>query len=230
VTRGLVAILVGAALFGDLQGLVRALGLAGVWAIVFAETGLLIGFFLPGDSLLFTAGFLASQGLFDIHVLAWGCFVSAVLGNIVGYAFGARVGRKLFERPDSRFFRREHLVRAHAFYERHGAKALILARFIPVVRVFAPVVAGVGGMRYPAFMVANLVGGALWGLGVTWLGYWLGARIPGVDRYLLPIVAVIVFLSVLPAVIHVWLDPVQRRAVLSLPRRLLRRPPPAPGP
>ena len=208
----------------DLEQSIRTIGLWGVFAIVFAETGLLIGFFLPGDSLLFTAGFLASQGVFDIHALSHGCFVAAVLGNITGYAFGARVGRKLFERPDSRFFRKKHLVQAHDFYEKYGARALVLARFIPVVRVFAPIVAGVGLMDYRKFMLFNLVGGALWAYGLTWLGYELGSRIPDVDRYLLPIVGLIVIVSVLPPILHVWKDPEHREEILAALRRLTGRP------
>jgi membrane-associated protein len=209
----------------DLEQSIRTIGLWGVFAVVFAETGLLIGFFLPGDSLLFTAGFLASQGIFDIHALSHGCFLAAVAGNFTGYAFGHRVGRKLFERPDSRFFKRAHLEKAHAFYEKYGARALVLARFIPVVRVFAPIVAGVGLMDYRKFIFFNLLGGALWAYGLTWLGYLLGSRIPNVDRYLLPIVALIILVSVLPAVIHVWQDPEHRAALRdSLRRRFPRRP------
>lgn len=207
----------------DLQQGIKTIGLFGVFAVVFAETGLLIGFFLPGDSLLFTAGFLASQGYFDIVALSFGCFVASVLGNVAAYAFGARVGRKLFERPDSRFFRREHLVKAHAFYERHGARALVLARFIPGVRVFAPIIAGTSLMDYRKFTIVNLVGGALWALGLTWLGYALGHSIPNVDRYLLPIVLLIVVVSVLPAVIHVWNDRAQRAELLGALRRLIGR-------
>jgi membrane-associated protein len=207
----------------DLQQGIKTIGLFGVFGIVFAETGLLIGFFLPGDSLLFTAGFLASQGYFDIVWLSIGCFVACVLGNVAAYAFGARVGRKLFERPDSRWFKREHLVKAHAFYERHGARALVLARFIPVVRVFAPIVAGTSLMDYRKFTLVNVVGGALWALGLTWAGYWLGHSIPNVDHYLLPIVALIVVVSILPAVIHVWNDRAQREAVLGALRRLFGR-------
>ena len=204
----------------DLEQAIKTIGLFGVFGVVFAETGLLIGFFLPGDSLLFTAGFLASQGLFDIAWLSVGCFVACVLGNVAAYAFGARVGRKLFERPNSRWFRREHLVKAHAFYERHGARALVLARFIPGVRVFAPIVAGTSLMDYRKFTLVNLVGGALWAFGLTWAGYWLGQSIPNVDRYLLPIVGLIVVVSVLPAALHVWNDREQRAAVLGAVRRL----------
>jgi membrane-associated protein len=207
----------------DLEQSIRTVGLWGVFAIVFAETGLLIGFFLPGDSLLFTAGFLASQGVFDIHALSHGCFAAAVIGNFTAYAFGHRVGRKLFERPDSRFFKQAHLLKAHAFYEKYGARALVLARFIPVVRVFAPIVAGVGLMDYRKFVFFNVLGGALWAYGLTWLGYWMGSRIPNVDQYLLPIVGLIVLVSILPAVIHVWKDPEQRASVLAAVRRLTGR-------
>ena len=208
----------------DLEQSIKTIGLWGVFAVVFAETGLLIGFFLPGDSLLFTAGFLASQGVFDIHWLSHGCFIAAVLGNFTGYSFGHRVGRKLFERPDSRFFKQRHLVKAHAFYEKYGARALVLARFIPVVRVFAPIVAGVGLMDYRKFALYNILGGALWAYGLTWLGFWLGSRIPNVDKYLLPIVGFIILVSVLPAVIHVWKDEEHREEILGSLRRLFGRP------
>ena len=208
----------------DIEQFTRTIGLFGIFGVVFAETGLLIGFFLPGDSLLFTAGFLASQGVFDIWPLSFGCFVACVLGNVAAYSFGARVGRKLYERPDSRFFKKHHLVKAHAFYEKHGAKALVLARFIPAVRVFAPIIAGVSAMDYRKFTIVNVAGGALWAIGLTWAGYWLGQTIPNVDRYLLPIVALIVLVSVMPAVIHVWQDREHREAILGAVRRMFGRP------
>jgi membrane-associated protein len=207
----------------DLEHSIRTIGLWGVYGIVFAETGLLIGFFLPGDSLLFTAGFLASQGVFDIHALSHGCFAAAVLGNLTGYSFGHRVGRRLFERPNSRFFKQKHLIQAHNFYEKHGAKALVLARFIPVVRVFAPIVAGIGLMDYRKFLFFNLLGGALWAYGVTWLGYWLGASIPNIDRYILPLTLLIIVVSVWPALAHLWSDPETRESVRTRLRRLTGR-------
>jgi membrane-associated protein len=188
----------------DLPTLIRAMGYLGVAAIVFAESGLLLGFFLPGDSLLFTAGFLASQGVLHIGILATLCCVAAVAGDSAGYAFGHRVGRRLYARPDSRFFRREHLLRAEAFFARHGGTAVVLARFIPVVRTFAPVVAGAGAMPYRQFAGYNVLGGFLWAVGVTLAGYFLGSAIPGIDRYLLPIIAAIVILSVLPMAWHWW--------------------------
>ncbi len=188
----------------DLSTVIRAVGYLGVAALVFAESGLLVGFFLPGDSLLFTAGFLASQGVLQIMPLAAFCFVAAVLGDSTGYAFGHSLGRRLYTRPDSRLFRHEHLARAEAFFARHGGKAIVLARFVPVVRTFVPVVAGAGAMPYGQFIGFNVLGGFLWAVGVTVAGYFLGSAIPGVDRYLLPIIAVIVVVSVLPAVWEWW--------------------------
>ena len=191
-------------LFVDLPTLIKAAGYVGVTAIIFAECGLLIGFFLPGDSLLFTAGFLASQGFLDIGVLTVLCAFAAVLGPAVGYWFGHAVGPRLFNREDSRFFHKKHLERAHAFYEQHGGKALVLARFMPVVRTFAPIVAGMARMRYALFVLYTLIGAALWAVGVTWAGYYLGSVIPDVDKYLLPIIALIILASIAPSGIHLW--------------------------
>jgi len=188
----------------DLTTLIRAVGYLGVMAIVFAESGLLVGFFLPGDSLLFTAGFLASQGALQIVPLALLCFVAAVVGDSTGYAIGHGLGRRLYTRHDSRLFRREHLARAEEFFARHGGKAIVFARFVPVVRTFVPVVAGAGAMRYAYFLGYNILGGFLWAVGITAAGYFLGSTIPGIDRYLLPIAAAIVVLSVLPAAWQWW--------------------------
>lgn len=215
----------------DLRSLLELVGYAGVFAIVFAESGLLIGFFLPGDSLLFTAGFLASQGVFHIGALALITFVGAVIGDSVGYAFGHRVGRKIFTRDDSLLFHRQNLLRAERYYERHGGKTIILARFLPVIRTFAPILAGVGSMAYPKFLAYNVVGGALWAVGLTVLGYFLGSAIPDVDRYLLPIVVAIVVLSVLPTAYHVLRHAEDRaRVVLGLRRVLRRNSSPSPPP
>ena len=188
----------------DLKNLITTVGYVGLFAIIFAETGLLIGFFLPGDSLLFTAGFLASQGYLEIWLLVPLCFVAAVVGDAVGYAFGNRVGRALFLRRESRWFRPEHLHRAEVFFERHGGKAVVLARFLPVVRTFVPIVAGVGAMRYPRFAAFNVVGGVLWAIGLPCAGYFLGSAIPSVDRYLIPIILAIVAVSIAPTAVHVW--------------------------
>lgn len=190
----------------DLLGLIKSIGYLGVWGIVFAESGLLIGFFLPGDSLLFTAGFLASQGFLNVAVLILGCFACAVLGDNVGYATGHRWGRKLFQREDSWLFHKKHLVTTQNFYEKHGKKAVVLARFMPIVRTFAPIVAGVGSMHYRMFMTYNLIGGAIWTIGVTLLGFFLGRVIPAeqVDKYLLPIIVAIVVISLAPSVLHLY--------------------------
>lgn len=199
----------------DLTSLIKSAGYVGLAAIVFAESGLLIGFFLPGDSLLFTAGFLASQGFLNIWILIPLLFVAAVVGDNVGYAFGKRMGPKIFKREDSLLFHQKHLLRAQLFFEKHGGKTIILARFIPVVRTFAPVLAGVGRMHYRTFMLFNLVGGFLWAVGLTCLGYFLGSAIPEIDKYLLPIIAAIIVLSVLPTAIHLLKDRALRRRIWS---------------
>jgi membrane-associated protein len=207
----------------NLVELLQLVGYAGVFAIIFSESGLLIGFFLPGDSLLFTAGFLASQGVFHIVWLCVLAFVGAVLGDSVGYAFGHRVGKRIFVREDSLLFHKKNLVRAETFYERHGGKAIILARFLPVVRTFAPILAGVGSMPYRRFLAYNVVGGALWAIGLPVLGYFLGRAIPDVDRYLLPIIVGIVVLSVLPTIAHVFRTAEDRARLRQACRRVLRR-------
>ena len=185
----------------DLIEIIKSVGLLGVFGIVFAESGLFFGFFLPGDSLLFTAGFLASQNLLSLPLLLLGSFISAVLGDNVGYTFGLKVGPKLFNRPDSKLFKKEHLQKARHFYDKHGPKTIVLARFMPFIRTFAPIVAGAAGMHYPTFVTYNLVGGLLWGIGLPLLGYSLGRIIPLelMDKYLLAIIVTIVFLSILPA-------------------------------
>ena len=151
--------------------------MAVVAAIIFAESGLLIGFFLPGDSILFTAGFLINVGLFDfdIHLFVVLAFIAAVLGDGVGYIFGKRVGRKLFNRPNSLLFRQENLQKAEEFYEKHGGITVVLARFIPVIRTFVPIIAGVGRMSYRTFLTYNVIGALLWAVGVSYLGYYVGA-------------------------------------------------------
>ena len=213
----------------DLIEAIKTVGLIGVFIVVFAESGLLIGFFLPGDSLLFTAGFLASQGFFSFPVLAIGCGIAAILGDSVGYTFGRRVGRRLFEREDSTLFKKKHLAAAEAFYEKHGAKTIVLARFVPIVRTFAPIVAGMGDMEYRKFLTYNIVGGLLWGVGVTVLGYLLGSVIPDVDKYLLPIIIVIIFVSLLPSVYHVLKDKEMRDGLIAMARRVLHLSPSTTG-
>lgn len=203
----------------DLETLIKTAGYVGVFGIVFAESGLLIGFFLPGDSLLFTAGFLASQGFLNIVILAVGSCIAAVVGDSVGYFFGKKVGPAVFKKEDSLFFNKKYIQSSQEFYNKHGGKTIILARFVPVVRTFAPILAGVGQMHYAKFFSYNVIGGILWGLGVTLLGYFLGSAIPNVDKYLLPIIAVIVILSILPGVVHVLRDPAARQAFVFHTRK-----------
>ena len=186
----------------DIVKLIQSVGYLGVVAMVFAESGLLFGVFLPGDSLLFTAGFLASQGFFNFPILVVGCFLAAVFGDNIGYAFGKRVGSRLFSRQDSFWFHKRHLTSAEKFYEKHGGKTIILARFVPIVRTFAPIVAGIGSMKYEKFLIYNAIGGFLWAVGVTTAGFFLGKVIPGIDKYLLPILVLIVFVSLLPTILH----------------------------
>ncbi|MEK7189929.1 MAG: VTT domain-containing protein [Patescibacteria group bacterium] len=207
----------------DLIALIKTAGYFGIFLIIFAESGLLIGFFLPGDSLLFTAGFLASQGFLRISILMIGSFIAAVIGDSVGYSFGLRVGPKIFKREDSLIFHKDHLTRAQNFYAKHGGKAIILARFMPVVRTFAPILAGVGKMRYGTFLAYNIVGGFLWSIGLSGLGYWLGSTIPNVDKYLLPIIILIILLSIAPSIYHVLKDPVMRKHCWETGVKILKK-------
>ena len=211
-------------MFGiDLITLIKALGILGVLGAVFAESGLFIGFFLPGDSLLFTAGFLSSQGYFSPPLLMAGSFIAAVLGDNVGYAFGKRVGPKIFKREDSLLFHQNHLEKAQRFYEKHGGKTIILARFMPIVRTCAPILAGVGKMEYRVFFFYNVIGGFLWAVGLTGLGYFLGSSIPGIDRYIIPIVLFIIVISVVPPFIHVMRSREHREEFKQTARKFFSR-------
>ena len=186
----------------DVEGLIRWGGMVMLVGIVFAETGLMVGFFLPGDSLLVTAGVFAAAGHLDIVLLLGAVSVAAVVGDQVGYYIGYRTGPRIFRREDSLFFKRAHLLRAKHFYERHGGKTIILARFMPIVRTFAPVVAGVGQMEYRRFVGFNVVGGFLWVWSMCLLGYSLGHAIPDIDRHIHVVIAVVIFLSLLPGIIE----------------------------
>jgi len=178
----------------------KTLGIFGIIAIIFAESGLFFGFFLPGDSLLFTAGLLASQGYLNIVVLLVLSFISAVLGDNVGYIFGKKIGPKLFSKKDSLFFKQSYLIKTREFYEKHGKKAIILARFIPVVRTFTPILAGVVNMEYKTFFTFNIIGGFIWTFSLILLGYFLGTAIPSVEEHLTPIILGIIFISFIPAI------------------------------
>jgi membrane-associated protein len=191
----------------DLEQLLITVGYIGLFAIIFAESGLFFGFFLPGDTLLITAGVLsqARPDLFFLPVVCAGCFIAAVAGDAVGYWTGHQYGRRLYERPDSRFFKQRHLRAAEAFYEKHGGKTIVMARFLPFVRTFAPIVAGTAHMRYRRFAVYNFTGAALWAIGLPVAGYALGAALgETLDRYLLLVLAVVFALSVAPTAFHVY--------------------------
>ena len=178
-------------------------------------------FFLPGDSLLFTAGFLASQQFLGMHfeTLLLGFFIAAVAGDSVGYAFGRKVGPKLFTKEDSIWFHKKNLAKAQHFYEQHGKKTIVIARFLPVVRTFAPIVAGIGNMHYKTFLAFNIIGGILWAVGLTMAGYFLGSLIPNIDHYLLPIIVGIIFISVVPTAYHLLKDPEQRESIMNFVRK-----------
>lgn len=193
----------------NLEHLIRTVGYIGLVGIIFAESGLFFGFFFPGDSLLLTAGLLASRNELNIYILIPTLFVAAVLGDTVGYWFGAKAGPLLFKRPKSLFFRPEYLQKAKAFYDKHGGKTITLARFLPVIRTFAPIVAGAAEMQYLRFLLFNLVGGLAWAIGVTLLGYFLGkvfGSIQGVDRYFTVLVLAFFIIPGLPTLIHLWRD------------------------
>jgi membrane-associated protein len=178
-------------------------GEIGLILIIFAETGLLIGFFLPGDSLLFTAGLLANEGKMNLAAILVGCFAAAVIGDQVGFSIGQKAGPRIFKRPDSRFFKQEYIARTEEFFERHGPKTIVIARFVPIVRTFAPVLAGVGSMSRRTFITYNVVGAFIWAVGVTLAGYFLADAIgDDIDTYLLPIIALIIVLSLVPPFIE----------------------------
>ncbi|MFA5773558.1 MAG: DedA family protein [Candidatus Paceibacterota bacterium] len=180
--------------------IIKAVGIIGVILIVFAETGLFFGFFFPGDSLLFTAGIFASQGYFSIEILLIGCIIAAILGDSFGYWSGKKYGRKLFDRDSGFFFKRKRLYDAEVFYEKHGKSTIIIARFVPVVRTFAPIVAGIGNMSYLSFISYNIFGGIFWVSGMLLLGYFLGSIIPNPDVYIIPIAFLIIVLSFIPII------------------------------
>jgi membrane-associated protein len=202
--------------FLDPVKIISTLGYAGIFAIIFAESGLFFGFFFPGDSLLLTAGLLAArplpetnQPLLNIFVLIPGLFIAAVLGDQVGYWFGAKTGPLIFNRENSLLFRRKNLLAAKAFYEKHGGKTVTLARFLPFIRTFAPIVAGAAEMNYKRFVMFNLLGGFLWAICVTLLGYGLGkafGSIEGIDKYFTLLVIAFFLIPGLPTLIHLWND------------------------
>lgn len=215
----------------DLVTLINVIGILGVAFIVFAESGLLIGFFLPGDSLLFTTGFLITAGVLDvnIHVAVLIIFAAAVIGDNVGYTIGHRAGPLLFKKPDARLFKQEYITRAKEFYDKHGGKTIILARFVPIVRTFVPFVAGASNMDRRKFFGYNIIGGLLWAAGITYTGYFLGHWFESmgieIDQVLLPIIILgIIFISILPAIFHILANKKSRDAIIaSLQKRFSKK-------
>ncbi len=213
----------------DIVDFISWAGLIGVALVVFAESGLLIGFFLPGDSLLLTTGLLTHRGVInqEIHLVVLILFIAAVLGDNTGYWFGKKAGRRLFKRKDSTIFQKSNLEKAEAFYEKHGSKTIVLARFVPFARTFAPIVAGISHMKYSTFIIFNIVGALLWAVGLTYLGYYAGAwledRGVDIDKYLLLIIAGIVLLSILPPVIHGLKDKERRQNIKATIKKTASR-------
>jgi membrane-associated protein len=196
----------------DPDVLIEAFGMLGMLAIVFVESGLLVGFFLPGDSLLFTAGLLSANNVLpDLWVLLVTIPLAAIAGDQVGYAIGRKAGPAIFSRPDSRFFHLEHVERAQEFFDRHGPRTIVLARFVPIVRTFAPVTAGVARMSYRTFLTYNIVGGVLWGVGVTTLGYFLG-QVEAIEANIEFVLIAIVGISFVPIAIEVLRNRRRERA------------------
>ncbi len=185
----------------DLPGLVQWAGLFGLAAIIFSETGLLVGVFLPGDSLLVTAGLFAAKGYLNVYALAPALTLAAICGNSVGYFIGRATGPRVFKRENSLFFNKNHAIRAHDFYEKYGKKTIVLAQFMPVIRTFSPVIAGVAGMPFTTFIAYNVFGAFLWIWSMTGIGYFLGNYIPGIDQHIEIVVLTVIFISLLPGII-----------------------------
>jgi len=186
----------------DVESIIKWGGLAMICGIIFAETGLMVGFFLPGDSLLVTAGVFAKAGHIDLYMMLIAVSLCAIVGDQLGYYIGQKTGPALFNREDSLLFKRSHVLRAQQFYEKYGSKTIVIARFVPIVRTFAPVVAGVGQMRYRRFVTYNVAGGILWVFSMVLLGYFLASAVPNIDKNIHKVIVVVVFLSILPAIIE----------------------------
>lgn len=212
----------------SLVAFIRAVSLIGVAAVIFAESGLLIGFFLPGDSLLFATGVLVHSNIlpYNIHLVILVLWLAAAAGDSTGYAFGRQMGPRLFNRPNSRLFKQENVRHAERFYQKHGGKTVIIARFIPIVRTFVPVIAGVSNMHYRTFLFFNVIGAFLWTAVVTYAGYYLGVWFEkmglGIDQVILPVILLILFLSILPPLIHILRNPKNRRAIIATAKKQLR--------
>lgn len=207
----------------DLAELIKAVGYLGLFGIVFAETGLLVGFFLPGDSLLFTAGVLAAEGYLDISLLLIILVGAAIIGDSTGYAIGKKFGPKIFARENSLLFNKSHVKKAEDFFDKHGPKTIIIARFVPIVRTFVPTLAGIGKMSYWKFITYNIIGGILWAAGLTMIGYYLGLKVDNIDKYILPIVAAIIIISISPYIKKFLTDAQLRHQTYSFVKTALKR-------
>lgn len=202
----------------DLKSIIESIGYVGLFAIIFAESGLFFGFFLPGDSLLVTAGLLATQGYFNILILIPLLAFAAILGDSTGYWMGKEFGRKIFSKGNESFLRnKKHIETASEFYDKHGSQTIILARFLPYIRTFAPIVAGIGDMHYRKFLTFNVIGGAGWATGMLLIGFFLGKTIPNVDHYLIPLIVLIVIISFLPSAYE------HRKKIISGSKKLLAK-------
>ncbi len=199
----------------SVEQIIQAGGILLVAAIIFAESGLLVGFFLPGDTLLFGAGLAASQGRLSLVWLVFAVIVAAVVGDNVGYSIGRRTGHRLFKKKDGILFHQDHIDRAERFYNKHGGKTIIMARFVPIVRTFAPVVAGIGKMPRERFFAFNVVGGILWGVGMPLLGFFLGSRIPHLDEYIEWVLIAVVVVSFALSFGHLLKDKKTRKLIIS---------------
>lgn len=191
----------------EIAPLIQTIGLLGIFLFVFAESGFFFGFFLPGDSLLFTAGILAGSGHFNLALLFFGSFLMAVLGDSFGYWFGKKIGPKIFSKPTSFFWNKKNIGKTSLFFERHGNKAITFARFVPIVRTFTPIMAGVGSMKYRTFLFWNILGAFFWTASMIFMGYFLGNYVKNIDRYILPIVFVIIVASFIPFLMQFFRKP-----------------------
>lgn len=207
----------------DVSSLIQGGGLLAITLIVYAESGLMVGFFLPGDTLLLSAGVLAAQGQFPIELTVGLIALAAILGDNTGYTIGQVMGKRLFHKKDGIIFRQEYVARTEAFYEKHGAKTMMIAHFVPIVRSFAPLVAGVAKMPRAKFVMYDAVGDIAWAVVVTMLGYWFGSRIPNLDKYILPTVLAVMTISFAPMIWHIVSDRETRRRLRSKLASLLRR-------
>lgn len=206
----------------DINSLIQSGGILIVAFIVFAESGLLVGFWLPGDTLLLGAGIIAAQGEINLFLLIITVVLAAIIGDNLGYSIGKRTGHKIFNKEDGIFFQKDHVQRAERFYEEHGGKTIILARFIPVVRTFAPLVAGVGKMDRKKFLMYNIVGALLWGAGVVLLGYWFGSKIPHLEQYIQYVLMAIIVFSIGSSLVHILREEkIRKRLIKKIHKKII---------